>query len=148
MLSDQDPRLEAQFPNLRPGTYSITSDPTPFYNCIAWAMGDPDNVWDPDPTNGYFWPDSAPRIKSIESFTMAFASVGFKLCDGPEFESGYEKISLYTNDLNIPTHAARQLNEDTWTSKIGNDYDISHGYDALNSPIYGEPRYFYSRRIN
>jgi hypothetical protein len=53
-------------------------------------------------------------------------------------EPGIEKIALYAlNDL--PTHAARQLSNGWWTSKLGPHVDIEHIHpDAIAGGIYGE----------
>jgi hypothetical protein len=32
-------KIEALFPGLQPGKYSVTSAASPKYNCIAWAAG-------------------------------------------------------------------------------------------------------------
>lgn len=43
---------------------------------------------------------------------------------------------IYTKD-GSPTHAARQLPNGKWSSKLGPDADISHEISALDGPCYG-----------
>jgi hypothetical protein len=75
---------------------------------------------------------------------MAYESVGFSACDGPELESGYEKIAIYTSG-GEPKHASRQLPNGRWTSKLGRHEDIEHALDGVNSPAYGVPAAYMKR---
>jgi hypothetical protein len=43
-----------------------------------------------------------------------------------EYEEGFEKIALYVNQAGFVTHAARQIDSKTWTSKLGNLADVEH----------------------
>jgi hypothetical protein len=43
-----------------------------------------------------------------------------------ELEVGTEKVAIYVDADGIPTHAARQLADGTWTSKLGEWEDIRH----------------------
>ena len=54
-----------------------------------------------------------------------FAGEGFSLCDSDAAEPGYEKIALYAF-VGRFTHAARQLSDGQWTSKMGNREVITH----------------------
>jgi hypothetical protein len=45
------------FPILTAANHRITSDPSPIYNCIAWAAGHSDAWWEPLPLSN----DSCPR---------------------------------------------------------------------------------------
>ena len=50
------PEDEADFPNLYATGYQVTSDKDPDYNCIAHAVGDKSQPWDPCGLKGYHWP--------------------------------------------------------------------------------------------
>lgn len=54
-----------------------------------------------------------------------FRSLGYEVCRGDEPESGYNKIAIY-GDKGDYTHAARQLDNGSWTSKLGHWEDIEH----------------------
>ncbi len=51
-------------------------------------------------------------------------------------EKGFIKIALFAKD-NIPTHAARQLPNGLWTSKLGILEDVRHSLSAISGGIYG-----------
>ena len=58
------------------------------------------------------------------------------------FEPAFEKIALYAQRIPgigwEPTHAARQLSDGCWTSKLGTLEDIEHfGVDAVADGIHG-----------
>ena len=67
-----------------------------------------------------------------------FLAAGYELCGDGNLEDGYEKIAIYAKD-GEPTHAARQLGDGRWTSKLGKYEDIEHdSLDALNGEGFGE----------
>jgi hypothetical protein len=134
-------RLILAFPKLAETPFTVTSRPTSDYNCIAWAAGDDSYWWWP----GRFWPKDVPAKETRVAFIKAFAQRGYQKCDSPEFEEGYEKVCLYEK-LGRPTHAARQLPNGTWTSKLGADHDISHELDGLRGVKYGHPAVYLRRR--
>jgi hypothetical protein len=67
----------------------------------------------------------------------AFALLGYEPCDAVEKESGFEKIAVFADPTGIPTHAARQLPNGRWTSKLGAAEDIEHELHAVAGAIYG-----------
>ena len=98
-------------------------------------MGREDSWW----PGGRYWPDGIRSDESIAAFAHAFGNLGYERCDSAEFELGYEKVALYVDDRLSVTHAARQLSDGRWTSKLGRLWDI---YDSLEgvcgpSPAYG-----------
>src|ERR1700739_3378171 len=140
----------SDLPNLREEHHAVTSPATDDYNCIAWAAGDTVNWWWPDdPRIGYgYWPKNVPRAETILAFLQAYATIGYIQCDDATLELGFEKIALYT--LNgIPTHAARQLPDGRWTSKLGPYEDIEHvNLECLQGPCYGRIAVFLKRAIS
>lgn len=124
------------FPRLDPENHEITSPSTPRYNCIAWAAGDERRSWWPDVDEVAYWPENVPRIETAEGFAAAFRTLGDSPCGDGEFEPGYEEVALYA-DQGTPTHAARQLSDGRWSSKLGQSVDIAHAPDALDGPLYG-----------
>jgi hypothetical protein len=59
------------------------------------------------------------------------------VCTGDELEAGFEKIALFANDQGQPKHAARQLSDGHWTSKLGKSEDIEHALHDLTGVLYG-----------
>jgi hypothetical protein len=130
--------IELLFPQLHPGNYHVTSPETEIYNCIAWAAGATNKWWwlygDPQTT---VWPPTAPRQETVSAFRDAFASLGYVPCDSAEYEPGFEKIAVFADANQCPTHAARQLSNGAWTSKLGTLEDIEHALADLEGTEYG-----------
>jgi hypothetical protein len=135
------------FPNVTAANHSITSERSRRYNCIAWAIGDEKNwSWpscNPDDTE-IFWPDEIPREETIQVIVAVFATFGYLPCADGAFESEYERVAVYAMD-GKPTHAAKQLENGWWSSKLGRGVDIAHELNALDGPFYGSPIVFLRR---
>lgn len=141
-----DAYLEQKFPQITKGAgYELTSPETPLYNCIAWSVGDMSKWWWPE-GQGY-WPDGISRTLSAVSFKEMYESFGFSECDNSNLERGHEKIALYADNNNNPTHAARQLSNGQWTSKLGRYKDISHELDGIVNAEYGAPCLVMKRKV-
>jgi hypothetical protein len=137
--------LEATFPRLARAGYEITSPQDDSYNCIAWAAGETARWW--WPTDQAYWPPGLAARPTVEAFVEAFRRMGYERCDDASLEAGWEKIAIYAREGNTPTHAARQLLDGKWTSKLGKDVDIKHAdLDALRSKLYGDPVVIMRRR--
>jgi hypothetical protein len=130
--------LENTFPGLLKGEYRITSPRSKRYNCIAWAACDDSKWWWPGQNVELeYWPPSVARLETVDGFQQAFAALGFVVCQATEMELGYEKIALFADDQAAPTHAARQLPNGRWTSKLGLREDIEHVLHDLEGTVYG-----------
>ena len=126
--------INIAFPAL--SNYEVTSPQAVNYNCIAWAAGKDDAWWWPHPD--YYWPQDVPLDASLEGFVELFRTLGYEVCDNDFLESGFTKVAIYAREEKC-THAARQLPDGTWTSKLGSNVDITHATLAeLSGPIYGE----------
>ncbi|HEY1379697.1 MAG TPA: hypothetical protein VGF55_23035 [Gemmataceae bacterium] len=131
--------IEARFPGLQTSPYRVTSPATRDYNCVAWAAGDTANWWWPDPdleNDAAFWPPGVPREETVAAFAAAFAILGYSPAQGEELEPGFEKVALLASG-DVPTHAARQLPNGRWTSKLGRREDIEHDLHAVSGEAYG-----------
>jgi hypothetical protein len=132
-------RLEYLFPGLRRSAYRVTSPADRDYNCIAWAVGHAGAWWWPVPVDDpdTHWPPGVDRVLSVTAFVQALATVGFAVCEGEDPEPDFEKVALFADADGLPTHAARQLPDGRWTSKLGRSEDIEHDLHALAGDIYG-----------
>ena len=136
-------RMESRFPALLKVGYCVASDEDSGYNCIAWAAGRSDQWWEPSP--GYYWPDGSPAIDTVEALMQVFRDLGYEVCANGHAESGFQKIAIFAED-EIYTHAARQLDDGKWTSKIGAWEDIEHSScEGLEGNEYGKVRHFMKR---
>ena len=131
--------IEGAFPNLSSANYSITSDVDGNYHCIAWAAGRASQWWDPTPYPGYYWPKGIQRSDTIDRLISVFNQLGYTDCGLDDtLENGFEKVAIY-GDSGVYEHACKQLDNGTWTSKLGSDEDISHdNLDSLTGDLYGQ----------
>ena len=137
--------LRKLFPNLTDENHELTSPTTINYNCIAWAAKNTQRWWQP----GVLWPlESSRDDHGIGALVLAFKEIGFEECDDGTLESGFEKLAIYVSAL-MYTHAARQLADGRWTSKLGQLEDITHSTpDDIAGSDYGEVVQFMKRQLD
>jgi hypothetical protein len=129
--------LEQLFPGLTGNPYQVTSLRDRDYNCIAWAAGDTQRWWWPGENELLeYWPPGILRERTLEAFAAAFATIGYADCESKDLEAGHLKIALFAN-VEGPTHAARQLSNGRWSSKLGKLEDIEHALHDLEGMLYG-----------
>lgn len=118
---------ESHFPYLKREEYQVTSCETSKYNGIAHAAGKSDKWWWPDDPPSY-WPPGIAKNETLENFILAYGTEGYVKCDhlNSQLEPGIEKVAIYVDKYGAPTHAARQLADGSWTSKLGEWEDIQH----------------------
>ena len=135
--------------------FKVTSKASPAYNCIAWAYNISDKwMW---PNTGdypfldgvHYWPSDEIIDCDISNFINAFLLKGYVCCDNSEFERGYRKIALYAKPNTTEcTHAARELRNGCWTSKLGPKNDIQHGTpDTIENEVYGKVYCFMKQKF-
>jgi hypothetical protein len=82
---------------------------------------------------------------TVESAVKVYEALGFQECRttplGERYDSsleeGYEKVAIYGDQWGY-THAARQLEDGKWASKIGELEDIEHDSpEDLTGSDYG-----------
>jgi hypothetical protein len=139
------PMRSSAFPLLNDWNHRETSNATSRYNCIAWAAGDTGRWWEPDADGQYYWPPTAPREYTVSAFIAAYESIGYERCDDNGHEKGFEKVAIYANE-GRPTHAARQLANGAWTSKLGEHIDIEHELGGIEGKAYGYVIAYLKRR--
>lgn len=144
-LPSQIPAVYPKFPQLATQPYRVTSPSTPTYNCIAWAAGRDSEWWWPEPDKDAFWPATAPRKDSLKAFLAAFATLEYERCADGVLVAEVEKVAFYADASGKIKHAARQLPNGTWTSKLGKFVDLEHTLEALEGPHYGKVVGFASR---
>ena len=130
-----------------PRFVAITAAPTMVYNCIAWALGQRNDWWEPHapgsiPDQRGHWPAGLPHNRDPETLRQLFHQEGFTDCENGDFDPVVVKIALYRmRDADGSyrwTHAARQLKTGLWTSKLGSSYEVTHrNPDDLDGTLYG-----------
>jgi len=138
--------VNPKFPNLKKHNHLITSPQTDEYNCIGWAAGENDRFWWPGNHPIYYWPLPIPVTPTPQTFIEAFLTLNYVPCADGSFEEAYEKVVLYVDSKKKPTHMARQLRDGTWTSKLGQSFDIMHLTPAaISGSGYGTVHTFMRR---
>jgi hypothetical protein len=96
-----------------------------------------DHWWWPDAMGQHYWPPDAPREETLDAFVRAYGLQDYIERTDATVESGKQKVAIFTAGTGKPTHAARQLSDGWWTSKLGQQIDIEHEFLALDGPTYG-----------
>ncbi len=144
-LGQDELRSRLDFPGLVSQNFIGTSPVDSSYNCVAWAAGVTDVPWWPFEWP-YHWPPEAPLEETISAFVAAYATLRYVECDEADFEDGIEKVAIYGDAQQVPTHVARQLPDGRWTSKLGDLKDIEHStLEDLAGGLYGTPVTFMRR---
>ena len=137
--------FSVSFPNLRSEEFTVVEPPSEQYNCIAYAAGDTSQWWAHIP--GSYWPPHATRSASVASLREAFAGLGYEQCDDSRVEDGYQKVALYETE-GVWTHAAMQVPNGAWRSKMGEGPLIEHrSPESLAGGPYGNVHCFMRRPL-
>jgi hypothetical protein len=129
-----DPLPATDFPALTTANHSVTSDHSLIYNCIAWSLGDISKWWWPE-IYGY-WPEGCRRSTELSSFVDMYEYMGYSITSSLVYSTTERRIAIFVKD-NKATHAAVQLDNSRWSSKLGQNQDIVHTLSALEGPLYG-----------
>jgi len=131
---------------LREDNFSALGPNNPLYNCIAWSIGS---------RHDWVWPGD-----TISDFDGLYAQHGYHPLDSVDdhalsHEPGVEKIAIYGYISNRPsrakqgpvvTHAARQIDDGQWTSKLGSNSLIAHPDPrTIEGSTYGKLLKVYAR---
>jgi len=93
-----------------------------------------------------YWPPNVDRNTTLDSFLRAYGTLGYAPCADDTLEAGFEKIAIYVDIVGEPTHAALQLADGRWTSKMGDFEDIEHlTPQDVGGPGYGKPHSYMKR---
>jgi hypothetical protein len=144
------------FPNLiTDKNFKVTSNATPNYNCIAWACKY-DERWIQPPYLGkpnldcvVWWPPEVEEGLEPTYLKKLFEYHGYEECETGESEVGFRKVALYyKKDTDEWTHAARELSNGFWTSKLGTFNDIQHGNpESIENDDYGKVYCFMKKKF-
>ena len=125
----------------RDTSFDLTSDCTPLYNCIGFAMGMRDvcvALGNPAGIAWSWWPPTAHFDMNPSSLVEAFEYFGFSTCNDGTIEVDYDKVALYSKNGEW-THAAIVETENLYHSKMGIWWDIVHrSGDLFHDEDYGD----------
>jgi hypothetical protein len=120
--------------------FEVLAAATESYNCISWSVGS---------MSSWYWPRDA---ATLDVFDAVYAHYGFRRVAGLDYKlaAGQDKVVLYARrdgegGVEL-THAARQLADGSWSSKLGSLPLIRHLHpDDVAGPAYGVPYVLYVR---
>ena len=149
-------RLSRWLPAVEQWPVKKTSDASDHYNCFAYVAGDLRRPWCPLPVlpRGVYWPVPV-QLEEEDTIWPVFAgyeTIGFECCADGKYEAGFEKIAIYVNEKDAPTHVAIQRDNGLWQSKLGSEVDVEHALESLESSDefgptdYGKAKYFMKRK--
>jgi hypothetical protein len=118
--------LDVAIPGLRLTRWENRSPDDFHYNCIAFAVGDTHQWWEPSGYRIHYWPPGVDVEYTVGSYTKIYEIHGYKKCQDGRLEKGVEKIALFVDDQGIPSHASYQKDNGVWVSKCGEWEDIEH----------------------
>lgn len=159
--------ITSLFPKLNSDPlFRLSSHKNVNYNCIAWAGQVDYEFWWPEviPYNKldgikYNWPFHITNSDKLEYFIELFSHLGYtEESDNVSNEHpNYRKIALFIKEDKLNpnrltcecTHAARQLRNGLWASKLGSIEDIEHSnpYD-LEGNLYGKIAIILKKNLN
>ena len=152
----KEAQLLALFPNLALGSFRITSRWEPAYNCIAWASGDTDAVWQPPRVvlsgeaqlTATYWPRRAPAEWTKHAIAEVFRLQSYRDASPNERENEeLDRIAIYATESGVPTHVAwSSAGMSLWASKLGRNVDIVHSRPSdIEGKEFGMAQHFMCR---
>lgn len=140
----QDPVHRRDFPRLG-SRFEVLAPSTKRYNCIAHSLGIHDR---------WINPRTGPADAPLAGMDRLYRSAGYRRLRALNFrrQSGNQKVVVYAlrddaGTITRVTHAAIQMADGTWQSKLGASALIRHPTPwAVAGPQYGVPVAVYIRR--
>jgi hypothetical protein len=143
--SDVFEGLHGIFPDLSRADFRIIAPASVEYNSFAAAAGDRKRWWEPDQFGMYYWPSKVMRAHSQRAFIEAYTAIGYEECVHSAREIGLEKIAFYGEPGSGPRHAAYQLSNGLWVSKLGRMEEIAHPLKTIEGDAFGQAILFMQR---
>jgi len=135
-----------EFPNSAQEPFTAKSPKDTKYNCIGWACGSKTKMW-PN-AYSYYWPPGISNTEHVNSFIELFQTRGYEICLDGNLEVGYLKIAIYGYPNGRASHAARQLQNGEWTSKLGIiGHDVEHSIAAMANGEYGNVAHYMRKAV-
>jgi hypothetical protein len=129
--------IERDFPALVSGAYKIKSPEDFNYNCLAFALGDYRNWWEPPGNTGSYWPDGFPGDITVPTAVAIFKLHGFTVESDGTIQPATDSVAIYA-DGDEWTHFSK-FTGGAWLSKLGEGHDIEHSSpQALEGRLYGK----------
>jgi hypothetical protein len=128
--------IERDFPALIGAKYDL-SDEDFNYNCLAFALGDQKNWWEPPKGPGQYWPPGFADDVSVQTVESIIKTRGFTIeMMDTKAQPVTDAIAIYAEG-NEWTHFAK-FSAGSWSSKLGDGHDVSGvTLGHLEGSLYG-----------
>ncbi|MDQ2947975.1 MAG: hypothetical protein M3Y27_18915 [Acidobacteriota bacterium] len=113
--------IERDFPKLINATYD-TSDEDFNHNCLAFAVGDYHNWWEPPSGHGQYWPPGFSEDVTVQTVESIIRVHGFTVELDVNAHPESDAIAIYAEG-NDWSHFARFSNG-AWACKLGGGHDV------------------------
>ena len=128
--------VEADFPSLIGKDYDLSDEDFNF-NCLAFALGDHSQWWEPPNGGGTYWPEGFPDDITVETVESIIRVHGFTVEIDVSGTPTTPAIAIYAQG-NEWTHFAR-FDNGIWASKLGDGHDILRvTLKDLEGGLYGD----------
>jgi hypothetical protein len=124
------------FPKLR--GKDIDLSPKDFNNnCLAFALGDKNNWWEPPAQYGFYWPPGFSEDTTIKTVEEIIRLHGFTIETDPSVKPKTDSIAIY-GEHGQWKHFAK-FADGIWSSKLGESHDVERiDYLDLEIADYGK----------
>jgi len=113
-------------------------------NCLAYALGDNENWWEPPNGYGAYWPAGFPADLTVQTVESIIRLHGFTVEIDRDAAPENDAIAIYAEG-NEWTHFAK-FSDGSWSSKLGDGHDVCGvKLEHLEGKLYGEVRKILSR---
>jgi hypothetical protein len=127
--------VEADFPALKSRDYELSEQDFNF-NCLAYALGDQTNWWEPPRGSGRYWPAGFPADVTIQTAESIIRTHGFTAELDAAIEPDTDAIAIYGQGHEW-THFAKFV-QGVWSSKLGEGHDVVRfRLQDLEGSLYG-----------
>lgn len=113
--------IERDFPALVHSNYETSAEDFN-HNCLAFAVGDHNNWWEPPNGHGRYWPPGFPEDVTVPTVESIIRVHGFTVETDLRTNPETDAIAIYAEG-NEWTHFAKFANG-TWSCKLGDGHDI------------------------
>ena len=119
-----DPDIQRDFPALDDHNHKETSPSDFNYNCLAFALGDHSNWWEPPSLFGHYWPPGFSEDLTVDTAVSILQLHGFRRDLPFDASPDGDAVAIYAI-ADEWTHFAKYSNR-IWMSKLGEGKDIEH----------------------
>ena len=128
--------VERDFPAMIGMEYEL-SDEDFNYNCLAYALGDRSNWWEPPKGPGQYWPPGYPNDVSLETVESIIKDHGFTVDSDTTRTPETDAVAIYAEG-NERTHFAK-FSTGFWSCKLGEGHDVvGVPLEPFEGALYGK----------